>query len=115
MEKNKQEEQEQKQGLKPIMLEPKSLLNEKLQRKGESEGGFSFYRKWGWVPQLNKLVGLKTWVSGPRMNLMKKKEMFNEIPSFQKVSILRVSETLKIVSRFCVKRLFYPYHWQSRV
>ena len=92
------------------MLEPKSLLKEKLQRKWESEGDFSFYRKWDWVSQLNKLVGLKTWVSGPRMNSTKKEEMFNEISCVQKVYISQVSETLKIVSRFCVKGLFYPYH-----
>ena len=71
--------------------------------KGKVKETSPFVGNGGWVPQLNKLVGLKTWVSGPRTNSTKKEEMFNEISSFQKVYISRVSEILKIVSRFCVK------------
>ena len=81
------------------------LSKGKLQEKEE---GFPLYRKWEWVPQLNTPDRLKTCVSGLRMNSTKKEELFAEISSFQNVYISRVSEILKIASRFCIKRLFYP-------
>ena len=68
-----------------------------------------------WVPQLKSLKWARTSIYGLRTDSTKKEESIVEISTFQKVYILQVSETLKIVSRFCVKRLFYPYQWQSRV
>ena len=67
------------------------------------------------VPQLKSPKWAKTSLYGLRTDSTKKEELIVEISTFQKVYILRVSETVKIVSRFCVKRLFYPYQWQSRV
>ena len=88
-----------------------SLLSQrKVERKGRREEDSPFYRQWQWVPQLTQLLGLKTPSSRPRMDSTKKEELFVKISSFQKVYISRVSETLKIVSRFCAKRLIYPYH-----
>ena len=52
---------------------------------------------------------------GPRMSSKKKEEMFTEKSSFQKVYISRVSKILKVVSRFCVKRLFCPYHYKNGI
>ena len=83
----------------------------KRKRKKDS----SLYRQWQWVPQLKSPNWAKTSLYGFRTDSTKKEELIVEISTFQKVYILRVSDTLKIVSRFCVKRLFYPYHWQSRV
>ena len=68
-----------------------------------------------WVPQLKGPKWARTSFYGLRTDSTKKKELLVEISTFQKVYILLVSETLKLVSRFCVKRLFYPYQWQSRV
>lgn len=90
-----------------------SLLHNKEARRRRRMKMLSLYRKHGWVPQLNHLIGLKTPSSGPQMDSTKKEELFNEISSFQKVYISWVSEILKLVSRFCAKRLFHPYHQQS--
>ena len=68
-----------------------------------------------WVPQLKSLKWARTSIYGFRMDSTKKEELLVEISTFQKVYILLVSETSKMVSRFCVKRLFYPYQWQSGV
>ena len=101
-------EEARRKGANPRWLELFFFPKENC-KKGKKEEGFPLYRKWGWVPPLKKLVGLKTRVFEPRRSSTKKKEMFIEIYSFQKIYILRVSEILKIVSRFCVKRLFCPY------
>ena len=84
-------------------------------KKRRREKNSSLYRQWLWVPQLKSLKWARTPFYGLRTDSTKKEELIVEISTFQKVYILRVSETLKIVSRFCVKRLFYPYQWQSRV
>ena len=96
-------------------LELLFVLKGKLQEKGKREKDSSLYRQWQWVPQLKNPNWAKTSLYGLRTDLAKKEESIVEISSFQKVFVLRVSETLKLVSRFCVKRLFYPYQWQSRV
>ena len=90
------------------------LFLKKLQEEEEEED-FPLYRQWLWVPQLKSLKWAKTSFYGLRTDSTKKEELIVEISTFQKVYILQVSETLKIVSRFCEKRLFYPYQWQSRV
>ena len=84
-------------------------------KKRRREKNSSLYRQWLWVPQLKSLKWARTSFYGLRTDSTKKEELIVEISTFQKVYILQVSETLKIVSRFCVKRLFYPYQWQSRV
>ena len=84
-------------------------------KKRRREKNSSLYRQWLWVPQLKSLKWARMSLCGLRTDSTKKEELIVEISTFQKVYILRVSETLKLVSRFCVKRLFYPYQWQSRV
>ena len=86
------------------------LFSRKLQEEEERENDSSLYRQWPWVPLLRQLLGLKTPTSGPWMDSTKKEELIVEISSFQKVYISQISETSKIVSRFCAKRLFYPYN-----
>ena len=56
LEKKKQEEE--KEG-NPRMAGAKVLLQSRVVRKGEKGKRLSLYRKWGWVPQLMELVGLK--------------------------------------------------------
>ena len=87
-----------------------SFSSKKVARRGRRKKGSSLYRNWQWVPPLTQLLGPKTPFFGPWMDSTKKEELIVEISNFQKVYVLRVSEILKIVSRFCAKRLFYPYH-----
>ena len=80
------DEEARRKGRNPRQLEL-SLSAHKVARRRRRMGRLSFYRKQGWVPQLMELVGLKTWVSGPRTSSTKKEEMFIEKSSFQKVYI----------------------------
>ena len=91
-----------------------SLFKESCKKRKRKKGS-SLYRQWQWVPQLKSPNWAKISLYGLRMDSTKKEELIVEISTFQKVYILQVSETLKLVSRFHVKRLFYPYQWQSRV
>ena len=100
---------EEQEGREDKGRNPRQLsLLKKSCKKRKKEEDSSLYRKWARVPPLKNLVRLKTSAFGPRMNSTKNEGMFNEISSFQKVYISWVSEILKIVSIFCVKRLFCP-------
>ena len=104
---------QEEKGKKTLGLD--SPLSQRKLQEEEEEEDFPLYRQWLWVPQLKGPKWARTSFYGLRMDSTKKEESIVEISTFQKVYILRVSETSKMVSRFCVKRLFYPYQWQSRV
>ena len=97
--------EEEEENPRQLLTNPPTII---VARKGKVKRMLFLYRKWSQVPLLNKLVGLRTWVFRSRMSLTKKEEMFTKKSNFQKVYISKVSETSKIVSRFCVKRLFCP-------
>ena len=77
-------------------------------KKRRREKNSSLYRQWLWVPQLKSLKWARTLFYGLRTDSTKKEELIVEISTFQKVYILQVSETLKIVSRFWCKKTVLP-------
>ena len=62
--------------------------------------GFVFEFSGEWAPLVPKLQGIGNPICGPRMQLMKKRELIVEKSSSRKVCFLHDSETLKIVHRF---------------